>query len=119
MDLITYNQGIWILHLIDLFSRYSAACVRRSKKQEVIIDAIMKIWISYFGQSGRYLADNGGEFLNDEYKEMCEMFNIEEAKTAAESPWANGVCERHNAVIKEAVLKTMEDSNCTLETAVA
>ena len=79
----------------------------------------MKIWISYFGQSRRYLADNGGEFLNDEYKEMCEMFNIEEAKTAAESPWANGVCERHNAVIKEAVLKTMEDSKCTLETAVA
>ena len=119
MDLITIEQGVWILHLIDLFSRYSAACVRRSKKQDVMIDAIMKIWISYFGQSKRYLADNGGEFSNDEYKEMCDMLNIEEAKTAAESPWANGVCERHNAVIKETVLKTMEDSNCSLETAVA
>ena len=32
------------------------------------------------------LADNGGEFLNEEYKEMCEIFNIAEAKTAAESP---------------------------------
>ena len=38
------------------------------------------------------------------------MFNIEEAKTAAESPWSNGVCERHNAVIKESVRKTMEDT---------
>lgn len=118
MDLITYEQGVWILHLIDLFSRYSAACVRRSKKQDVMVDAIMKVWISYFGQPRKFLADNGGEFLNEEYKEMCEMFNIEEAKTAAESPWANGVCERHNAVIKEAVRKTLEESNCSLETAV-
>ena len=49
---------------------------------------------------------------------MCEMSNIEEAKTAAESPWSNGVCERHNAVIKEYVRKIMEETNCKLETAV-
>ena len=46
----------------------------------------MKIWISYFKQPRRFLADNGGEFLNEEYKEMSEMFNIEEVETAAESP---------------------------------
>ena len=118
MDLITYEQGVWILHLVDLFSRYSAACVRRSKKQEVIVDAIMKVWVSYFGRPKKFIADNGGEFLNEEYREMCEMLNVEEAKTAAESPWANGVCERHNAVIKETVRKTMEESKCSLETAV-
>ena len=84
-----------------MFSRYSVACVRRSKKQDVMIDAIMKIWISYFGQPRRFLADKGGEFLNEEYKEMCKKFNFEEAKTAAESPWSNVVCERQNAVIKE------------------
>ncbi|XP_057303171.1 uncharacterized protein LOC130640668 [Hydractinia symbiolongicarpus] len=118
MDLITYEQGIWILHLIDLFSRYSVACVRNSKKQVVMIDAIMTMWISYFGQLRRFLADNGGEFLNEDYPEMCEMFNIEEAKTAAETPLLNGICETHNTVVKEAVRKTMEDSNCSLETAV-
>ena len=47
MDLIKYEQGVRVLHLIDLFSRYSVACVRRSKKQDVMIDAIMKIWIIY------------------------------------------------------------------------
>ena len=119
MDLITYQQGTWILHLIDLFSQYSVACVRHSKKQDVIVDAIMKIWISYFGQPKRFLADNGGEFLNEQYKEMCEMFNFEEAKTAAESPWSNGTCERHNGVIKESVKKVVEDLGCKLETAVA
>ena len=50
---------------------------------------------------------------------MCEKLNIRMMKTAAESPWSNGVCERHNAVIKESILKTMEESKCSLETATA
>ena len=116
MDLITYEQGTWIL--FHLFSRYSTACVRRSKKQIVVIDAVLKTWISYFGRPKSFLADNGGEFLNEEYKEMCEMFNIEEAKTAAESPWSNRICERQNAILKESVQKTIDESGCKLETAV-
>ena len=50
MDLITIQQGVWILHLVDVFSRYSVACVRRSKKPPTIIEAIFKTWISYFGR---------------------------------------------------------------------
>lgn len=119
MDLITYQQGVWILHLVDVFSRYSVACVRTSKKPSSIIDAILKTWISYFGQPQRFLADNGGEFANNDYREMCESFNIEVAKTAAESPWSNGLCERHNGVIKQSVKKVMEDTECSLETAVS
>ena len=119
MDLITYKQGTWILHLIDVFSRFSVACVRHSKKQDAIVDAVLKTWISYFGQPQRFLADNGGEFANEEYKSMCEMFNIEMAKTAAESPWSNGLCERHNGVIEESIRKVMEDNaDMSLETAV-
>ena len=119
MDLIMYEQGTWILHLIDLFSRYSTACAHRSKKQSVMIDAVLKTWISYFGRPKRFLADNGGEFLNEEYKEICEVFSIEEAKTTAESPWSNGVCECQNAILKESVQKTIDESGCKLETAVA
>jgi len=119
MDLIVMKHGVYILHIIDLFTRYSVACVRTSKRPNQIIDAIMKTWVSYFGTPRRFLADNGGEFSNAEYREMCENLNIDMMKTAAESPWSNGVCERHNAVIKESVLKTVEESNCQLATAVA
>ena len=119
MDLIVLTHGKYIVHLIDLFSRYSAACVRTSKRQECIVEAIIKMWIAYFGSPRKFLADNGGEFANHEYRSMCEAMNIEMMKTAAESPWSNGVCERHNAVIKESVLKTIEDTNCSADTAVA
>ena len=119
MDLIVLTHGRYILHLIDLFTRYSVACVRISKRQDRIVDAVMKTWVSYFGSPKQFLADNGGEFSNSEYREMCEQLNITMMKTAAESPWSNGVCERHNAVIKESALKTMEESKCSLETATA
>ena len=45
------------------------------------------------------------------------MFNIEEVKTFAESPWSNGVCERQNAILKETVRKTIDESGCKLEKA--
>ena len=73
--------------------------------------------IAYFGKPKRFIADNGGEFSGSEYTDMCEMFDVEMMKAAAESPWSNGLCERHNGVIKESIVKTMEDSKCSLETA--
>ena len=103
--------------MLDVFSRYSVACVRRSKKPQSMTNAILKTWISYFGHSKWFLADNVGEFSNDEYKQMCELFNIDVSKTAAESPCSCGLCERHNGVIKESVKKVVEDVKCSLETA--
>ena len=50
---------------------------------------------------------------------MCEAYGIEMMKTSAESPWSNGLCERHNGVLKESILKTIEDSQCSIETATA
>ena len=118
MDLFEI-QGKNVLHLIDMFSRYSAACVRSSKKQDEIADGIMKVWISYFGKPIKFLADNGGEFANETYTDMCAAFGIEKLKTSAESPWSNGLAERHNGVLKVSTMKTMEETGCTVHTGVA
>ena len=118
MDLIEI-KGKYVLHLIDMFSRYSAACSRNTKGQEAITDGILKIWITYFGKPAKFLADNGGEFANETYIDMCTTFSIEIMKTSAESPWSNGLAERHNGVLKLSILKTVEESGCSLDTAVA
>ena len=116
MDIISL-EGKYILHLIDMFTIYSVACVRNTKGQNAITDAIMKTWISYFGKPQKMIADNGGEFNNAAYRDMCDMFGIEMLKTAAYSPWSNGMCERHNGTLKESILKTMEETGCSIETA--
>ena len=32
--------------------------------------------------------------------------------TAAEAPWSNSICERHNAIITDICLKVKNDTNC-------
>ena len=61
----SYGEKIWLLHLVDHLTRYSASCVIRSKKKEVIVEVIFKIWISVFGNAQTFLVDNGGEFDNE------------------------------------------------------
>lgn len=115
MDLKMLN-GHWALHLIDHLSRYSAATFISSKKPEIIIRAIFKIWISVFGPPSKFLCDNGGEFNNESFITMCEKMNITVKTTAAESPWSNGLCERHNAILSEVYLKTAAEVNSDKET---
>ena len=62
--------------------------------------------------------DNGDEFMSKDFIDFCENFKIKIA-TAAESSWSNGICERHNAIITETLLKVKEDSNCNWERVLA
>ena len=103
------TNGIHILHIIDHATRFSAAAVVKSKRKEEIVDAFIKHWIAIFGAPGKILSDNGGEFNNDLFRELGEQFNIVIMSTPAESPWSNGIVERHNAVLGKMVHKLMLD----------
>ena len=119
MDLkqVPENPGVYILHMIDTVTRYSAARIIYNKRKETIIDGLCSGWISLFGNPVKFMADNGGEFSNREYNELCERFNIDVQNSAAESPWSNGLVERHHKMLVEMMLKTKEDSKCSWETA--
>ena len=119
MDLKSFNGHI-ILHLIDHLTRYSAAWVCKSKAPKEIVSGIMRCWVSIFGVPRKFLTDNGGEFANELFIEMAEQFGIRVMTTAAESPWSNGLVERHNATLAEILYKiTAENESIDIETAVA
>ena len=78
MDLKQFRDGIYFLHLIDLFSRFSLSQVITRKLPSVIIDTVIKTWIaSGLRAPKKFLIDNGGEFANNLYKEMAAHFNVE------------------------------------------
>lgn len=112
-------DGTLLLHLIDTATRYSAAVIIKSKHAPVIVDCIFRMWIAYFGTPNMFLSDNGGEFVNEEFAEMVDMLNIVTITTAAESPFSNGIVERHNAVIAGSMRKVLMDTNCDASVAVA
>ena len=120
MDLVELvHCKSWMLHLIDSHTRYSVATVIHTKKDDLVVKEVYLKWIGYFGAPQKFLADNGGGFANERYKEMNEKLNVETCNTAAESPFSNGMCERHNSVLKEMVLKLIQDGVCSAEVAVA
>jgi hypothetical protein len=63
-DLKQY-KGHWILHMIDMWSRYTVSVFIQRKRPSDIIDAIMKNWVGVFGVMGALMTDNGGEFRFD------------------------------------------------------
>ena len=120
MDLKEFEHlKIWILHLIDASSRYTAACLINTKKKEVVVAAIFRIWIMYFGCPRRFMSDNGGEFANDVFIEMNEKLGVETITTAAESPFSNGTVERHNGILYETMKKTIDETSCSPDLALA
>ena len=50
MDLKEYKHNkIWIFHLIDSKTRYSAASLIKSKHKDTVVKEIYKLWVTYFG----------------------------------------------------------------------
>ena len=120
MDLKEVVKGkIWILHLVDAITGYTAASLINRKKKEVVIEKIFMIWLAYFGSPTKFHSDCGGEFVNEVLMELGEMFSIEISTTPGESPFSNGKVERGNLLLFEAMQKTMDDVGCSMETALA
>ena len=118
MDLKFIDQ-VPILHMIDHATRYSMSVRLPNKKAITIIEGILNHWIRIFGAPSKYfLSDNGGEFVNNELRELADKFNFRIETTAAESCWSNGLVERHHCMIEDNVRKVMSDSNCSIDLAV-
>ena len=101
------NKGIYILYMIDHFTRYQVATVIKSKEPEEVINAMTLKWFPTFGHVDKILSDNGGEFCNDEMREVSNAFNVELLTTGAESPWQNGTCER-NHMTTDAIIQAVK-----------
>ena len=68
------------------------------------------MWIgSGFGLLKQFIADNGREFVNNQFRDMYENLNVQVLNNAAESPWQNRVCQRNLSVIDQCMEKILED----------
>lgn len=118
MDLKFYDKKIFI-HLIDLCTRLSAATTLKDKNPGTIIESILRIWISVYGSCEKFLVDNGGEFANDQLISLAEQFGITIKTTAAESPWSNGIVERHNQTLSNMLDKVLKETDCNFDLALS
>ena len=119
MDLKKLNCDKWIVHFIDTVTRYSGAAAIESKDAEEILTKMFERWIAVFGRPKKIISDNGGEFVNESFTEMCSVMNIEFRTSPSESPWCNGTVERHNGLLANMIDGVLEDVQCNLDTAIS
>ena len=95
---------------MDLLTKFTLGNFIKDKTPDAIVNTIVQMWIgSGLGSPEKFLADNGMEFANKRFRDMCENLNIQVPNTAAETPWQNGVCERNHAVVDRCMEKILED----------
>ena len=111
------NSGLYYLHIINEFTRYSNAV--SIKKKSSSLTAFIKNWLSIFGAPKRLFTYNGGEFISDEFYKMCERFNIKVMTTPSYSSWRNGLCEWHNQFLINMSGKIFDDVKCDYDVALA
>ena len=105
---ILVERTEWILHMIDMWSRYTVSVFIDRKRPSDIMDGMMTHWIGKHGIMRSVLTDNGGEFNSDEIREVESILNIQVSTTAGESPFQNGLFERVHAVTDKLLTK-LED----------
>ena len=112
LDLKLYPKwGRNILYMVDDFSRYMTAVPITDKEGKTIVREFMAKWIfgTPYGPCKSVLTDNGTEFVNKEFREMCERLGIRHVTTGAYSPWGNGKNERNHHTVDIMLEKMLHD----------
>ena len=119
MDLKMLSLGQIILHMVDTVTRYSVAARVNNKGAPEIMEKVFKSWVAVFGRPHTFVSDNGGEFVNETFNQACSLLNIRIKTSPAESPWCNGVVERHNGILGRMIESVTEEVGCSVDIAIA
>ena len=72
MDLNFYKDKI-LLHLTDHATRLLMSTVIPSKNPDVILQALLKDYVSVHGAADKCFSDDGGEFANESFSSSVKV----------------------------------------------
>ena len=109
LDLKEWGEGRhrYILYIVDMFSRFTAAAFLTNKQAATVGEAVLAKWVNVFGSMAGLHSDRGSEFLNEEMTRLCEYLGVKQTATAAYSPNQNGTNERNHAVVDRMLEKML------------
>jgi len=84
---------------------------RKSEQTRVFKNLVTNILPQYGVKVKVLFSDNGGEYTSDEFMTYCHRSGIQTLHTAPRTPEQNGICERFNRTLVEA-LRTVLLTSC-------
>lgn len=98
---ITSRNNIYILVVIDHFTRWAEAFAISDQKTETIASIIVSGIICRHGLPRVIQSDRGSNFVSHLAQQIYAMLGIKRVTTTAWHPQSNGVVERFNGTLKE------------------
>ena len=97
MDLL-FLDDIIALHIMDVFSKYSILTRVRPKNPQEVWDAFLASWVGVFGAPKSLHLDEGGEWKNDLWRDLCVGRRIKLIfQGVGAHPW---ILERRNGLAR-------------------
>ena len=95
-----------VAHIVDAFSLYMVAQGGVSPRSDWISTVIKQRWLGVFGPPECLMTDAGNEY-SSEVETMARSYNIFHDIVPPTAKWRMGLAERHGAVLKLLVMKTI------------
>ena len=92
--MLSTGGNIWVLTMIDHFTRWPVAIPIAARTSEIIANAILKYWICEKGVPATVVSDQGRELISKGIQQMCRKMGIMKVSTSGYSPTGNATVER-------------------------
>ena len=102
---VSFIEGSTILEMIDFGTRLMAATILLSKTTKAVTRALESRWCSFFGWPKKFRLDRGTENVADAFTKICDINNVLLEPSPAQGQSANGIVERHGAVLSGTIDK--------------
>ena len=97
IDLL-FLDDLVALHVMDMFSKYSLLIPVRSKNPQEVWGAFCNSWLSVFGQPKGIQLDEGGEWKNEIWLDLCSDRRVKlQFQGVGAHPW---MLERRNGLAR-------------------
>ena len=102
-DIKGNSPYLYLINIIDHFSKYVSSYLLSNKKGKTILDKI-KSFITDVGNPDEFGFDNGKEFVNEDVTSYLLEQNIRIIKGKPYHPRSQGVCERIHRTIRKGLI---------------
>ena len=95
----TKQGNVYLLVLVDHFTRYAQAIPLPNRQAQTVASAIFTHWIAIHGVMEVLHSDQAQEFESEIIGELCTLLHVKKSRSSPFHPEGNSICERLNGTL--------------------
>jgi len=106
----TVRGHAWLLVVSDHFTRWCDAIPIVDATAPTVARALDERVFCYMGLPEQLHSDQGANFQSDLFKELCQLWRVDQTRTTPYHPQGNGVVERNNRALGDSLRAALRES---------